>query len=474
MKALQKLKDVTLATIMVGAFAMPSTALAGPPDGPINVKQVEAAVTVAQSQIVAGKLDDGLNAIEAIRAKAVTTELADQVSFLAKLAEIRVAEKLGDNAQVLALLNEAFKEAKQPDQVQAVWQIGVSVANAAIAGKDNVSPVIDFLKGPASALGKFSNTMELARLRIAAGNFGAAEADLKNAATRAETLADWNAWIGVVNQLASAVDSGQAARAGADVYSRLHECATPVQAAMSIAQGRYLLSRNLQDGVESAVDQAVSEAISEAELLSAVSLCYDLAVNYHRTGKTEKAQQAVAKAEELALSCPASATQATIRGNALLAMGQPAKAADVFWAASKAVQTYQEQQQMLSSFGSAMVAAGDSANVAARLQAAEATPTVFVNVANAMAQANDVVGALRLLGTVPVTAFVNDANANIGPVMLQIQAKRFEVARNQAERVRAIAAALDAAAKDTKDPQAAAALSARAAAMLELATQVEK
>jgi len=477
MTSLKKwLKEKMLVSTVAVALVVPS--FSGAADIPlVDIKQVESSIVDAQTKIVSGNLDEGLGDLATVKGHVVTTDLAARMAFVSKLAEVRMAEKMGDQDKVLAALNDAFRIARQADQIQAVWQIGLSAARAEIAAKDRSTPVLDFLaKGPASAMQQFSAALELARLRMAAGNVSAAEAELRTAAGRAETLSDWNAWIGVVNQLASAVDAGQAARAGADVYSRLHECATPVQAAMSIAQGRYLLSRNLPDSAEAMVEQAVSEAISEAELLSALSLRYDLAVNYHRAGKTEKAQQAVAKADELALSCPPSVTQATIRGNALMALGQPAAAAAVFETAAKAVQTTQEQQQMLSSFGTAMVAAGDSVNVAAKLKAAEATPVVFVNTASAMVRAGDSLGALRLLSTVPLENFANDAQAvtNVKSLMEQIQNQKQEITRLQGDRVRAIAASLNAAAKDAQNPQAAKTLTDQAAAMTTLADQVAK
>jgi len=471
-------KGVALAAIAT-AVAIPSSVLAGPPT-PIDTKQVEATVLTAQGQIVSGKLDDGLGNLATIKKQIVTTDLEGRVSFVVKLAEVRMAEMLGDQAKVLAALNAAFQEAKQPDQIQAVWQVGLSVTHAAIANKDCASPIplIDFLaRGPGASMKQFSTTLEVARLRVAAGNVGAAEADLRNAARQAQTASDWATWIGVVNYLAGTVDGGQSPQAGADVFTRLRECAKPVRAGMDLAQGRYMLQRGLEDGVEAMVEQGVAEATTDADLLTALSLQFDLAITLIRIeGKADLTQVAIAKAENLAAAVPADAAVANIRGNAFMALQQPNKAADVFWAAAQIVKTPHEQEQMLTNFGTSMVAAGNSADLAARLQAAEATPIVYVAVAGAMVNRGDSLGALRLLGTVPAQKFAEDARAvaNVKPLMDSIMNQRQEIARNQGERTRAIASALDAAAKETKDPQAAEALATQAAAMSNLASQVEK
>jgi len=478
MTSLRKwLQEKALVAAVSVALVVSSTAGASGICAPVDVKQVESALIAVQGQIVSGRLDDGLDGLKAVHSKAVTTDLADRVAFVALLAEVRVAEKVGDTAKLVAALNEAFKQAKQPDQVQAVWAVGVSVANGMIANKDcGASQVVDFLtRGPAASMKQFSTCIEIVRLRIATGNVGTAEAELRTAAGYAETASDWSTWMGAVNQLASTVGS-QTPQAGADVISRLREVAKPVAAGMDIAQGRYLLSRGIVDGVEALIEQAVMNATTDADLLGALSLQFDVAISLHRSGKIEQAQLAVEKAENLATACQACAAQANVRGNAFLTLGQPSKAAEIFWAASQTVQTVQERDQMLVSFGAAMVAAGDSADVAARLRAGEATPAVFVNVASAMVRAGDSIGALRLLGTVPPQAFVNDtqAVANIGPLMQQIQAQRQQIAQTQGERVRAIATAFDAAAKATTDAKAAEALNAQAAAMTALAGQVEK
>jgi hypothetical protein len=228
--------------------------------------------------------------------------------------------------------------------------------------------------------------------------------------------------------------------------------------------------------VEALADRAASTAGTDEQVVAVVSLGYDLALAVKKAGGGAEAQKFLAKAESLAQSRPVSAALATIRGNALTAFGQPGKAVEVFWVAALAVKTPKEQEQMLTAFGAAMVAAGDSAGIVAKLQAAKASSTVYVAVAGAMVKAGDSGGALKLLGAVPAQAFVDNpqAVAGIAPLMQQIQAQRQQIAKDQGARVKAVAGALDAAAKASKDPKAAEALAKQAAALTALAGQVEK
>ncbi|MCG3180925.1 MAG: hypothetical protein BIFFINMI_03290 [Phycisphaerae bacterium] len=474
MNARRVMQSVLVAAL---AAAMAVPALGAETSNVIDLKAVDAQITAAQGQVVAGNVDAALKAIQDARAKAVTAELAARVAFVSKLAEVRLAEKLADPAKVVTALTEANGQAKQPDQVVAVWQTAVSVTRAMMAAKADAVPVIDFMAKVAPGIKQFSACMEVANLRLATGNLGAAEAELRNAAARAGSVGDWAAWVAAVSRLATQVEA-QLPRAGADVFDRLAEVGKPAAAAMGIAKGRFLLARGVTDGVGALAEQAIAAATSDGEVLAGISLTYDLAGALRKAGKAEQASQTLAKAEALAQSRSASVALANIRGAALAAFGQPEKASEVFAATAQAVKTPAERDQMLSACGSAMVAAGNSADVPGKLQAAKAGPAVYVAVAGAMARAGDSTGALKLLAAVPPTAFAAEPQsvAGVAPLMQQIQAQRQQVAREQAARVKAIAAAFDAAAKaaQAKDPKAAAALTKQAAAMTALAGQVEK
>jgi hypothetical protein len=459
-----------------------SVALAAPALGAetnvIDVKKVEAQIIAAQGQVAAGQVEAGLTVLQQVKAQAVTVELAARAAFVSKLAEARLVGQLGDPAKVLVVLNDVFGQAKQPDQLTAVWQTGLAVTQAAVAVKAPTAGVlVDFLaKGPGPAMQSFAAQMELARLRLALGNLTAAEAELRAAAARAAAPQEWTAWVAVVGQLATATDAGRSPRAGAEVFERMRPVGKPVAAALDVAQARLLLSRSLLGDVEALADRAASTAGTDEQVLAVVSLGYDLALAVKKAGGGAEAQKFLAKAESLAQSRPVSAALATIRGNALTAFGQPGKAVEVFWVAALAVKTPKEQEQMLTAFGAAMVAAGDSAGIVAKLQAAKASSTVYVAVAGAMVKAGDSGGALKLLGAVPAQAFVDNpqAVAGIAPLMQQIQAQRQQIAKDQGARVKAVAGALDAAAKASKDPKAAEALAKQAAALTALAGQVEK
>jgi tetratricopeptide (TPR) repeat protein len=450
----------------------------------VDVKAVEAQIVAAQGQVAAGNLDGGLKALQDARAKAVTADLVARAAFVTKLAEVRMAEQLGDQAKALAALNEAFAQAKQPDQVGAVWQTGLTMAQSAIAGKGNALPVIDFLaNGPGPAMKQFTAPMDLARLRMATGNPGAAEAELRNAGRWANSAEDWTTWVGTVTQLANLVDGGQAPKAGADVFTRLRDATRSGQAKvmLDVAKGRFLLGRGQLADVEALADQIVAGAASDDQALAGLSLEYDLAVTLKWACREPEALRVLGKAEGLAQSRPVSPAMAYLRGYALTTLGQPAKAAELFWAAAQVTKDVQERQNLLSAFGGAKAAAGDTSGIADKLQAAKAGAAVYVGVADAMVKAGDSGGALKLLAAVPVQAFVETPQAcissavgGVGPLMQKIQAGRQQLAKDQGARVRAIAAAFDDAAKASKDPKAAADLAKQAADLTALATQVEK
>ena len=227
MNGIKKIMGAVVVAVVSAVVAIPSVMVGAPPAAPapaaspassvVDLKQVETAIIAVQGQIVAGNLDAGLKALQGARGQAVTADLASRVGFVAKLAEARMAEKLGDQAKALSALTEVFAMAKQPDQVQATFTVGLAMAQSAVASKGNAVPVVDFLaKGPGPAVKQFAANVELAKLRIATGNMGAAEAELRNAAQRVNSPLESATWVGAVNQLANDVDGGQAALAGAE------------------------------------------------------------------------------------------------------------------------------------------------------------------------------------------------------------------------------------------------------------------
>jgi hypothetical protein len=443
----------------------------------VDIQQVENQLISAQGMIVQGNLDGGLQALQNARAKAVTADLVARGAFIAKLAEVRMSDRLGDQPKALAALNDAAGQAKLPDQVAAVWQLGLAMAQAA-AGKSpaTATPVVDFLaNGPGPAMKQFGPHVEIARLRIAAGNLGAAEAELRKAAERTRSAQDWSAWLGGLSQLAVAADAGQAPKAGADVFERLRGVANAIGADVDVAEARFLMGRGQLPGVEAILDRAVPAA-GEDQILSVLSATYDLALAFQRVGTTCEASRLLNKAETLAAARPVTAAVAALRCSALTAIGQADKAAEVVWKAAGAMKSPQERDQLLAAFGSATVAAGGGSTVVTKLQAAKAGPAVFVAAAGAVAQTGNTNEALKVLGAISPEAVAADGPAASAFVSLmqQIQAQRQQIARDQGTRCRAVAAAFTVAAKAAKDPQAATAATQQAAAMNALAGQVEK
>jgi hypothetical protein len=205
-------------------------------------------------------------------------------------------------------------------------------------------------------------------------------------------------------------------------------------------------------------------------------LGYDLTTAFNKAGKAELAKQSLDQTEKFAQSLPAGAAVATVRGQGLLAAGQADQAAAVAWKAAQTAKTPAERDQFLTTFGQATVAAGQVATITPKLQSMKAPASVYLAVVGALAKAGNSTAALTILGNVPPAAFAADAQATaaVGPLMQQIQAQRQQIAKDQGARVRAIATALDTAAKAAKDPKTAAALAKQAAAMMALAAQTEK
>ena len=209
----------------------------------VDPKSVEGQLISAQGQVVAGNLDAGLKTLREVLVKAAPA-LAPRIGFVEKLVAIRVADRLGDQAKVSAGLADAMKQAAQPDQVTACWQLGLNLTQAAVAAKSPAAAgLIDFLATQAApAMRQSGPHIELARLHMATGHAAAAEAELAKAAPRINSPADCAAWTAAVADLAKVVDAGQAPKAGADLFERLHKAATPaVQTALDIVEGRALL-----------------------------------------------------------------------------------------------------------------------------------------------------------------------------------------------------------------------------------------
>ena len=147
----------------------------------VDPKAVQAQLLSAQGQIAAGNLDAGLKSLAEVRAKAGPA-LAPRIAFVEKLVAVRVADRLGDQAKVSAGLAEALKQAGQPDQLAACWQLGLNLAQAAVAAKSPAATgLIDILAaqarpGPAAVRPAPGS----GQLRIAAASPAAAEAELSH------------------------------------------------------------------------------------------------------------------------------------------------------------------------------------------------------------------------------------------------------------------------------------------------------
>ena len=153
--------------------------------------------------------------------------MAPRIAFVEKLVAVRVADRLGDQAKVSSGLTEALKQAGQPDQLAAGWQLGLNLAQAAVTAKaPAASGLIDTLAAQAApALRQFGPRLDVAKLRIAVAQPGAAEAELTTAAARIASLQDRTAWTAAVADLAKLVDGGQAPQAGIDLFERLRKAA---------------------------------------------------------------------------------------------------------------------------------------------------------------------------------------------------------------------------------------------------------
>jgi len=186
----------TLFAVMLALSAACPRILAAPPANPaaVDPKAVEAQLVSAQGQIVAGNLDAGLKALAEVRSNAAPT-LAPRIAFVEKLLAARLADRLADQAAVTAGLGEALRQAAQPDQVTACWQLGLNLNQAAVVAKSPAATgLIDFLAVQAApALRQFGPHLEIARLRIAANQPPAAEAELAKAAGYISSVGDRDA-----------------------------------------------------------------------------------------------------------------------------------------------------------------------------------------------------------------------------------------------------------------------------------------
>ena len=365
----------------------------------MDPKVVEAQLLSAQGQIVAGNLDAGLKALAEVRAKGGPA-LAPRIAFVEKLVAVRVADRLGDQAKVSAGLAEALKQAGQPDQLTAGWQLGSNLAQAAVAAKGPAATgLIDILAAQAApALRQFGPRLEVARLRIAVGQAAAAEAELTNAAARIASPQDRTAWAATVADLAKLVDGGQAPQAGIDLFERMRKAAgrLPVQAALDVVEGRSLLARGLLPQCQEVLKRAIAglkapssvgvSPASKEPALPVLGLAYDLAVAYHKAGNVTSAAEALAAAEAMALALPGSVEATATRSKALVAAGRADSAAEIAWNAAVSAKQPAVRQQMLLLYVPTAVAAGREAEILPKLQAMKAPVGIFTAAAGVMAE----------------------------------------------------------------------------------------
>ncbi len=486
--------ETLLAGMLALAAACPQVLAAPPANAPAvaDPKLVEAQLLSAQGQIVAGNLDAGLKALAEVRAKGGPA-LAPRIAFVEKLVAVRVADRLGDQAKVSAGLAEALKQAGQPDQLTAGWQLGSNLAQAAVAAKGPAATgLIDILAAQAApALRQFGPRLEVARLRIAVGQAAAAEAELTNAAARIASPQDRTAWAATVADLAKLVDGGQAPQAGIDLFERMRKAAgrLPVQAALDVVEGRSLLARGLLPQCQEVLKRAIAglkapssvgvSPASKEPALPVLGLAYDLAVAYHKAGNVTSAAEALAAAEAMALALPGSVEATATRSKALVAAGRADSAAEVAWNATVSAKQPAVRQQMLLLYVPTAVAAGREAEILPKLQAMKAPVGIFTAAAGVMAGAHKAEAAMAVVEALPPQTIVADAQAagELAAVVQHLHQQRQQAGARQAARCKVIAAEYSAAAKKAeaaKDAKTAAGHAKQAAAFLALAGQLQK
>ena len=446
----------------------------------IDVKKVEAQIIAAQNQVVGGNLDAGLKALQEARTQAVTAELAARAEFVGKLAEVRMAEKLGDQAKVLAALNEAARQARQPDQIEGLWHTGLAVAQATVAAKGNAAPVIDFLaKGPGPAMKQFMPYIEVARLHTSTKNPGAAEADLVAAAPLAKTPTDWSTWVGCVDKLAALADGGQAPNAGADMFERVRDAAQGVGARvkLDVAEGRFLLKRGLLSGIEAVVGRELKKDVPDEDMVSAVSLYYEVAAASQRAKDLHASERFASMADEVARKVSVSAAQCSARGVGLRSLGLHAQAAQVYWDGFQAVADAKQKAQLLAAYCDAAVAAGTGDAALAALREVKAPVEGYVALAKAYQGTANSVAALRVLNAVTGQLATADPKTvqEITSLGEKIKAAEQKNVRDLAAMYEAMAKSLDAAAKkadESNDTKAASDYRARAEALRAMAKEL--
>ena len=450
------------------------------PAAVIDPKSVEGRLIAVQGQITAGNLDAGLKALAEVRAKAAPA-LAPRMAFVEKLVAIRVADRLGDPAKVLTGLAEALKQAAQRDQVAAVFHLGLNLAQAAVTAKGSAAGgLIDFLAAKAApALQQFGPHLEVAKLRIAANQAAAAEAELAKAAPRIASPQDRTAWASTVAELAKLVDGGQAPQAGADLFERLRKrpdrcpCrrpstwskAGPCWPAESCRSARRCSTGDgrREDG------QGAVPAGARAGLRSGRGLP-------HGAATWRAPREALAEAEAMALALPPSPEATATRCKGLVADGQADSAAEIAWNAAVAAKKPAEREQMLMLYVPATVAANREGEVLAKLQAMKAPAGIFTAAAGVLTEAGKAEAAMAVVEAVPPLALTADAKAagEVAAVVQRIHQQHQKMALRQAARCLAIAAEYATAAKKAKDVKTAAAHAKQAAAFLALAAQLQE
>jgi hypothetical protein len=306
-------------------------------------------------------------------------------------------------------------------------------------------------RGVVRATSKFEALMELANLRISAGNAAVAEAELQKAAQCAESDHEWTLWVAGVNRLAFFADGGRVPRAGIDVFERLRKENQPpmTRVLLDISEVDFALYRQEFGDCAEIIDRAVATDSAKKQSAEILSVSYDLSVALWNVGDVNAANAYWAKAEALAESLPVPAAEiTTLRFLSLIEAGE---AMDLAWQAAKSMKLPALRRQFMMAYGKA--AAGARAvdiDVLPRLQLMEPGASVYASVAGDLFNSGDVAASLAVLKEISPRLVVEDAGSvtAIAKLMQDIQAHQHEIAAKHAAQARAMATAFEAAAKE--------------------------
>jgi len=438
---------------------------------------VEEQLLAAQNLIVSGKLDDGLKTLHETLGK-VVPEMAGRVTFIERLIEVRVADKLGDQAKLAAGLTEAVKLATEPDQMLACWGLGLDIARASVAaGKPNAMGILNFLSVKIVPGLELSRPhIALSQLYLAAGSPAKAEAELVKAAAILKDAEETKLWTNAVDDLAKTMDGGALPQAGLDLYARLRATvAAPVQAALDIAQCKaFLRADNPVAGLE--VYERVA-AMTEADSLEVLPLGYRLAAAFAKAGDAEQTEAMLEKADAFAGSLPPLFEKNKALIETLLENKFVHRAANVALEAAEASEVPNFRQELLALYAQAAVAAGREGELLTNLKSMNAPQGLYTQAAATLAKAGRTPAALAFVSTVQTGVLADGPAADIVTTMKEIQAQRKQLAERQAASCLAIAAKFTEAAKqmaDAKNAERAAAFTKQAEAFKALAAEMEK